>query len=235
MTTAEGGPSIITDGLVLHLDAANPKSYPGTGNAWSDLSGKGNNFTLVNGVNYDIDNNGILILDGVDEYTISTYGETTYPLNDNSVSMWIYPIGTDNEGVFSIGVNGYYNSYIWLILNSQLRFYGPSNNSTVFYEPNIQLNFNEWQNIVRTRDDNTGTEKTYLNGKLTHTQNNWRTNTTLETPGVVSLGIELDSSTGGGTNQSYQGKYSMCMVYDKELTPHEVLQNYNATKSRFNL
>jgi hypothetical protein len=46
-------PRIVTDGLVLALDAGNPKSYPGSGTTWTDLSGNGNNGTLVNGVGYN--------------------------------------------------------------------------------------------------------------------------------------------------------------------------------------
>ena len=42
-------PHIVTDSLVLYLDAANPKSYPGSGTIWYDLSGKGNNATLSTG------------------------------------------------------------------------------------------------------------------------------------------------------------------------------------------
>ena len=61
-------PSIVTDGLVLCLDAGNPKSYPGSGTTWTDLSGNGNNGTLVNGVGYDSDNGGSLSFDGVNDY-----------------------------------------------------------------------------------------------------------------------------------------------------------------------
>jgi hypothetical protein len=46
-------PKIITDGLVLCLDAGNPKSYPGSGTTWTDLSGNGNNGSLENGVGYN--------------------------------------------------------------------------------------------------------------------------------------------------------------------------------------
>jgi hypothetical protein len=59
---------IITDGLVLYLDAGNPASYPGSGTTWFDLSGNGNNGTLVNGVGYTSDNLGSLVFDGVDDY-----------------------------------------------------------------------------------------------------------------------------------------------------------------------
>ena len=61
-------PSIVTNGLVLCLDAANSKSYPGSGTTWTDLSGRGNNGTLVNGVGYNSGNLGSLVFDGVDDY-----------------------------------------------------------------------------------------------------------------------------------------------------------------------
>jgi hypothetical protein len=58
---------IVTNGLVLLLDAGNPASYPGSGTTWFDLSGNGNNGTLVNGVGYNSDNGGSLVFDGVDD------------------------------------------------------------------------------------------------------------------------------------------------------------------------
>lgn len=56
------GPHLVTDGLVLALDAANPLSYPGSGTTWRDLSGNGNNGTLVNGPTFDIGNGVVLYL-----------------------------------------------------------------------------------------------------------------------------------------------------------------------------
>ena len=67
------GPNIITDGLVLHLDAANPKSYPGTGNIWSDLSGNGNNGILTNGPTFS---DGAIVFDGGDDLTRITHNST---------------------------------------------------------------------------------------------------------------------------------------------------------------
>lgn len=66
--SVKGGPKIITDGLLLYLDAANEKSYPGSGTIWNDLSGNGNNGDLINNVVYDTENNGILLFDGTNEY-----------------------------------------------------------------------------------------------------------------------------------------------------------------------
>ncbi len=59
-------PSIVTDGLVLCLDAANSRSYPGTGATWTDLKG-GNNGTLENGPTFDAANGGSIVFDGTDD------------------------------------------------------------------------------------------------------------------------------------------------------------------------
>jgi hypothetical protein len=64
---------IITKDLVLYLDAGNTNSYSGSGATWTDLSGNGNNSTLVNGPSYSSDNGGVLLFDGVNDYaTFST-------------------------------------------------------------------------------------------------------------------------------------------------------------------
>ena len=60
-------PRIVTDGLVLCLDAASKRSYPGAGTTWTDLKG-GNNGTLTNGPTFDADNGGSIVFDGSDDY-----------------------------------------------------------------------------------------------------------------------------------------------------------------------
>ena len=57
-------PRIVTDGLVLCLDAANAQSYPGTGTTWTDRSTSGNNETLTNGPTFDSANRGAIVFDG---------------------------------------------------------------------------------------------------------------------------------------------------------------------------
>jgi hypothetical protein len=63
-----GGPDLIQDGLVLCLDAANTKSYPGSGTSWVDLSGNGNNGTLTNGPTFSSTNGGNIFFDGTNDY-----------------------------------------------------------------------------------------------------------------------------------------------------------------------
>jgi uncharacterized delta-60 repeat protein len=83
-------PSIITQNLSLCLDAANPKSYPGSGTTWTDLSGNGNTGTLTNGPTFDSDNLGSLSFDGVDDYSTLT---SNYTLSAGwTLSFWGNPI-----------------------------------------------------------------------------------------------------------------------------------------------
>ena len=82
-------PRTITDGLVLCLDAGNSKSYPGSGTTWTDLSGNGNNGSLLNGTGYSSDNLGVLVLDGVNDY-ITSYDDADVFVDDNSLTVSIF-------------------------------------------------------------------------------------------------------------------------------------------------
>ena len=99
-------PGIITNRLVMCLDAANIKSYPGTGTAWSDLSGNGNTGTLTNGPVYNSGNGGYISFDGSNDYAITTtslYNPTTFP-DDND-----YQKQTDavNPNIFRSNVTNF--------------------------------------------------------------------------------------------------------------------------------
>lgn len=78
-------PPIVTNGLVLHLDAGDTASYPVTGTTWTDLSGNGNNGTLVNGVGYNSANGGSLVFDGVNDRVSTTFK----PSGARSYFIWI--------------------------------------------------------------------------------------------------------------------------------------------------
>ena len=82
-------PKISTDGLVLCLDAANTKSYPGSGTVWSDLSRGGNNGTLTNGPTFNSGNGGSIVFDGVNDYVDCGVSNISLPINITLIS-WIY-------------------------------------------------------------------------------------------------------------------------------------------------
>jgi hypothetical protein len=75
-------PQIVRDGLVLYLDAANPKSYPGSGTNVNNLSAPTNNGTLINGVAFSTENGGSFAFDTTNDF-ISVAGTEALNLINN--------------------------------------------------------------------------------------------------------------------------------------------------------
>ena len=86
------GPKIVRSGLQLHLDAADRKSYPGSGTTWFDLSGNSRHGTLLNGPVFNSGNGGYISFDGVDDYVNIPNATNLNNLGsqDFTVSMWVY-------------------------------------------------------------------------------------------------------------------------------------------------
>ena len=151
--------NVVTDGLVLYLDAGNDSSYLGSGTNWFDLSGNGNNGTLVNGVGFSAEEGGSLIFDGSDDFIETTY--TPGNISSQTISCWI------NKS----------NLQYSLILAKSTLYYGLEIYPTIIYvnitnEQYGQVSYdtNGWQNIVFTYDGNqTGNSnrlKIYFNGDV---------------------------------------------------------------------
>ena len=88
-------PQIVRDGLVLYLDAANPKSYPGSGTTF-DLTKNSNNGSLINGVGFTDTDNGAFIFDGVNDYINTSYKiiSGTSSVQPISIDFFIKPDST---------------------------------------------------------------------------------------------------------------------------------------------
>ena len=100
-------PNIILNGLVLALDAANPRSYPGSGTTWTDISGGNRNGTLINGVGYSSNYKGILLFDGTNDYiTVPNTGLLANGTGNFSYNVWVNLKGKPQYG--TIYENGYY-------------------------------------------------------------------------------------------------------------------------------
>jgi hypothetical protein len=127
-------PRIVTDGLVLALDAANSLSYPGSGTTWTDLSGKGNNGTLVNGPTFDQANGGSIVFDGTDDYVNLPDGLLS-GTGDFTIIQWVQcdgaGIGT-TFGNFGAGTLqfGWSASYVFLWLGNSSAYASPANFTT---------------------------------------------------------------------------------------------------------
>lgn len=138
------GPKIVSEGLVLYLDAANSKSYSGTGTTWTDLSGNSNNATLVNGPTYSSLNGGGIVLDATDDFISITPSASLKVDGDNFTILSVHKIGTafDTYGQFFYqsgdGSGAATNKSIFFQRNGantlQLDFYG--NSSSVNFGAN---------------------------------------------------------------------------------------------------
>ena len=223
MSREQIGGRIVTDGLVLMLDAGNEKSYPGTGTTWSDLSGNGNNGTLVNGVGYNSGNGGSLTFDGVNDY-VSTQlvcGVTF------TWSAWFNPdvVSSGFQNIISIPSP----NYMLMLLNNNtpnMGFWSSDGLGGQSLNMN-SISTNTWFNAVFVREGNSITNgyKTYLNGVFKGQANT----ATWSSSSPVWLGGRSD------VTQYYNGKVSQTQIYNRALTADEVLQNFNATRHRFGL
>jgi hypothetical protein len=233
-----GGPNVITDGLVLYLDAANTKSYPGSGTVWKDLSGNENNGTLVNGVGYNSDNKGGLVFDGVNDsvnlpnksdfYLIPNQNQTNcgwFNTNNTNASTIIYDarnIVSSTVGYF-IGVESVGLLRAW--------FYYTFNNA-LSLQINTAISAGIWYHYAVVFDRN-GLMYLYLNGILKSSvdissfyANDYSINTN------PTIGIK--SYSGSGLSP-FNGNIAQVSIYNKSLTAQEILQNYNTTKGRYGL
>jgi hypothetical protein len=217
-------PRIVTDGLVLALDAGNTKSYPGSGTTWTDLSGNGNNGTLENDVGFDGGNGGALSFDGVNDY--ANFGNILVPTSSSSytVSVWCYR-NRNNVGYEELLSQ-------WTSASSNNSFFFGFNNSNVRFTDN-------WNNVVVSGAGNTGvwmnlvgvyiTSNAYifLNGNLSATKGSGFSYT--------GTGAFVIGRQGELNSEYFSGNISQVSIYNKALTASEVQQNFNALRGRYGI
>ena len=218
-----GGPDIVTDGLVLHLDAANRKSYPLSGSTIYDLSGNGydGTFGASNAApTFTSENGGALNFDGSNDKISTTFK----PSGARSYFIWVkYDIINSLPNGFSVTgtqQGGAYN-YIGIQNGGYFYYYAGNNGGAI---SSTQLSANTWyqQGFVLFSD---GSRKVYLNANEIAS-------------GTGSLGNTATSEFSIGcvnNNHWINGLISIVSQYSKSLSANEVQQNYNALKGRFGL
>ena len=216
------GSSIVRSGLVLHLDAANRKSYPGSGTIWGDLSGNGNNGTLVNGVGYSSDNNGSLVFDGVDDQIpnpvpLSALGNTT-PIT-TTASFWFKAAATSGRRNISWA---FADGMIIASVNNNLYFYRGNS----YISTNVVIFDNTWKNLARVDNGNGNSLLFYLNGNLVHTDQSFITYGASQHNFFTSYG-------NGALGGYFPGNASVIQIYNRALTAQEIQQNFNALRGRY--
>jgi hypothetical protein len=230
-------PRIITDGLVLCLDAANPKSYPGSGTTWSDLSGLGNNGTLVNGVGYNSANLGGLSFDGANDYVDVAYNSILNTPNGSTYSIWLYPIGTGeflNRGTSDSGSTPD-NPRFYINTSSRDFYFDWSNTGTDRYvntSSNSYPSNNAWVNVAATATPG-GRIEVYVNGTIcTYSLRVSADNMPNPLPNTNNP-IQIGAAT--WIPRYFTGRISNVLLYNRALTATEIQQNYNALRGRFSI
>ena len=222
---------IVTNGLVLALDAAKKDSYPGSGTLWRDISGNGNNGTLTNGPTFNSGNGGSIVFDGVNDYVNCGVSNIPLPINITLIS-WIYQstttgykniitkegtTNTDLDYGFTTSPNG--NLYFWYH-NGSYRIHETLTN-------NISLT-NTWYHVSATFNDTNNTVNLYVNGTQVYNQSE---TTSMLAHSNSKLFVGWRNSLTSG--QLFNGRISQAQIYNRALSATEVLQNYNATKTRY--
>ncbi len=226
-------PRIVTDGLVLCLDAANRQSYPGSGNAWNDLSGYNNNGTLVN--NPTLSN---------DTFYFTGNNYVTFPVNIYTNDSAIFSLGLwfkiSSKGVVlhqttanNNGTNGGWVPAIYVDSNNKLRvtcFWGIGVSGGYVSTDNIV--YDKWYNLVHTFDGSYN-RRVYIDGVLVSTINGIQGSYTTTYYLILGSGNAANWPNDPGSGMT--GFLNLFSFYKKVLTDGEVLQNYNAMKGRFGL
>ena len=211
---------IVKDGLVLWLDAGRAESYGGDGTTWRDLSGNGNNGTLLNGVGFSAEEGGSLIFDGSDDFIETTY--TPGNISSQTISCWI------NKS----------NLQYSLILAKSTLYYGLEIYPTIIYVNitntqygQVSYNTNGWQNIVFTYDGNqTGNSnrlKIYFNGDVQTLTFTGTIPSSANVSDVIQIGRRWWASLFS------EGSIAQVSIYNRALSAAEIQQNYNALKGRY--
>ena len=212
---------IVTNGLILDLDAAKRDSYPGSGTAWNDISGNRNNGTLTNGPTFDSGNGGSIVFDGVDDFVDCGNGSSLNITGDLSVSIWVRTTGAGGNRIIFAK-----HSLPSNIANYEGYFKG---NAVYWWDGVAERNTgltvisNTWNNITYVRISSTVTA--YLNYTTTG-------NTTVSPQGPVSGNLTIGKDQ---NNQNFSGNIAQTQIYNRALSATEVLQNYNALKGRYGL
>ena len=220
-------PGIVTNGLVLCLDAANRKSYPGTGTGWNDFSGiSTNNGTLINGAGYTGTYGGGIVFDGTNDYvstgltgifdaiTVECWYRGT---KQTRCHLWDFGQYANNTNL-NCDFNDTYD--LWM-------FWNGGGNNAVRYQISGSFTDNTLKSLVFTHSGSSN--KVFLN--------------TVEQTPTNTIGIQTFSNVNGdpikkfslGENVAFGGEIYNVKIYNRALSQTEINQNFNALRGRFGI
>jgi len=219
-------PKVVTDGLTFYLDAGNTKSYVSGSTTWNDISRRGLVGTLTNGPTFSNTKIGSIVFDGVDDFVnIPTSPIVNDSYNNWTIDVWMKP-GNQISRFITPSTNGLDQSLEYDNTNQRVNI-----RITESGDVNTRLRggttgsvpIGSWSMV--TVSINNLNIKIYVNGVLTNTYN--ETISIGSWDGLWRLGQRYNNTFW------YLGEIALVKTYNRELSSTEILQNYNATKSRF--
>jgi hypothetical protein len=220
---------IVTNGLVLNLDAGRKSSYPNVGTTWIDISGNGNNGTMVNGPIFGTTSGGQITFDGINDFvSVPDINIST----QISIETWVYAnsVGAYNSIASQWRADSFpSSSWVLETVGSDVRLYITNGADISFASTNFQTGI--WTHVIGTYDNSI--IKIYKNSVLGSTTGILATinNSNLN----INIGAIYSLAGVQGGVANWNGKISNTKIYNRALSQSEITQNFNATKSRFGL
>lgn len=215
-------PKIVTNGLVLCLDAGNPTSYASGSLTWKDLSRGFNNGTLINGPIFNSANGGSIVFDGVNDLIKINNGNGINLTNIFTTFIWVR---FNSYNTVLLGSNNFNDSgYPLYVENANNLYIAAGGVGGVFTSiTTANLSTNQWILLTVVRNDTSITW--YKNG------------INIGTATLGSSSSNVLKSVGAYNDSTFplNGNIALTQIYNRALSAQEVLQNYNTTKGRFGL
>jgi len=239
-------PKVVSNGLVLYVDAGNTKSYPGSGTVWTDLSSTQITGSLTNGPTFNSANGGSIRFDGTNDYvnlgssntlnftdafSVSFWTNSNLSVNNYQyfVDRWEYQSGNFRQWSFD-NSTGPVGSITWSLNTIGFRITSAGTDATATRITSSNVSYsNQWINVCGIWDKTN--IHLYING--ISASNPVAASTMVSTPDKNTFIGNTPSFASG--HYPLSGSIAITSMYNRALSATEVLQNYNALKGRFGL
>lgn len=214
-------PTIVSNGLVVAYDPANPKCYPGSGVTFYDLSGNGNHGTLTNGPTISNNLAKYTVFDGSNDYIVSSNNTGIAGTAPRTIMAWAWMGNVSSSVVARIGASAENQAFEMQVWSSKLimhRYAGAPSH----VESTSTVKLNRWYHFAISYDGSN--VKFYIDG--TYDGASSMSLNTADAPLYVGYPV-------WGGNGHMNGNVSQTLLYNRELSASEINQNYNATKGRY--
>jgi hypothetical protein len=210
---------VVTNGLISYIDPGNPSCYPGSGATLTDLSGTGNNATLVNSPTYNSGNGGYFTLNGTNQYI--NFATTGLPNTGHTVMVWWMQTTLAEKGLMA-------TYEINPDTGTPYRYIRAGNGTCDTYAYDTSPGYvtlssysaNTWYNITLT--NTTTTQQGY-----------WNNSQVITNRTVGTAGDDTKISFGNGYHGYLTGRIAVILIYNRALSASEITENYNFFNSRY--